>query len=65
MDGMTLLAAGLLTALVFCTVRTVLDFRDRRFAWAWAGLAVSALLLGASLAPIKTHAVKVDPPINR
>ena len=64
MISMLLVATGVLVALVFCIVRTILDFRARRFGWAWAGLAVSALLLCAMATPIKTHAVKADLPIN-
>jgi len=60
MNGFAVLATSLLVALLFCVIRTVLDFRARRFGWAWASLAVSALLLCASLTPIQTHAVKVD-----
>jgi|GEM_PF-2008810 len=66
MDGFVILAAGMLVAFVFCLVRTVLDFRARRFGWAYAGLAVSGLLLCALLTPIQTHAVKVAfPPAGR
>jgi hypothetical protein len=64
MIGSMVLATGVLVAFIFCAVRTVVDFRARRFGWAWSGVAVSALLLGGLVAPIQTHAVKVDLPIN-
>jgi len=64
MVGMIVLAAGVLVAFIFCAVRTIVDFRARRFGWAWSGVAVSALLLCGLVTPIQTHAVKVDLPIN-
>jgi len=61
---MIVLATGVLIAFIFCAVRTIVDFRARRFGWAWSGVAVSTLLLCGLVTPIQTHAVKVDLPIN-
>ena len=46
-------------AALYCLARAVMDFRERRFAWGAAGLLCAILLL---LAPVATHAVKVDLP---
>lgn len=53
------LAAGL-----YCFLRGVFDFRQRRFVWGALGL-LCALLLWTT--PIETHAVKFDllPPAGR
>ncbi len=65
MDATLLLGAASLVALIFCTVRTVLDFLAGRSGWAWGGVAICLLLVCALAAPIQTHAVKVDFPANR
>jgi len=57
---MQLLSGALVAGLLFCAVRTAIDLRDRRFAWAALSLVVSALLLAALVAPIETRAVKVE-----
>ena len=65
MYGSLLLGAGLIVALVFCTVRAVLDFLAGRLGSAWGGVAVCVLLICALAAPVQTHAVKIDLPVNR
>jgi hypothetical protein len=51
----------LFAAAVFCGVRAVLDFRQRRYWWAFAGLASSVVILAS---PIQTQAIKIDLPRN-
>ena len=51
----TLVATGV--AVLYCLGRAVVDFRQRRFGWAAAGLICAILLLSI---PIETHAVKYD-----
>jgi hypothetical protein len=63
--GTLLLGAALLVALIFCTVRAVLDFLAGRLGWAWGGVAVCVLIICALAAPVQTHAVKFDLPVNR
>ncbi|WP_010185751.1 hypothetical protein [Sphingomonas sp. PAMC 26605] len=64
MTGLVLQAIGVLVALVFCSVRVVIDVRAARFGWGVAGMIVCGLLVCAALAPIPTHAVKIDLPIR-
>jgi hypothetical protein len=64
MTGLVVQGAGLLAAFVFCLVRAVIDLRARRFFWGAASAAIAALLLWGLVAPIPTHAVKVDLPVN-
>jgi hypothetical protein len=47
-------------AIFYCVVRAIVDFRQRKYTWAVLGLGCAAVLL---LAPIQTHAVKVDLPV--
>jgi len=51
------IALGL--AALYCLVRVVVDFGQRRHAWGVAGILCVALLLSI---PIETHAVKLDLP---
>ena len=46
-------------AILFCIGRAVVDFGQRRYLWAAAGILCAALLLTI---PIETHAVKFDLP---
>jgi hypothetical protein len=46
-------------AAIYCIVRAIVDFRQRKYAWAALG-ALSALVF--ILTPVQTHAVKVDLP---
>lgn len=52
---------ALLAAAAYCAVRAVVDFRQRRYAWAALGIASAAVIL---LVPIPTHAVKVTLPVS-
>ncbi|MGN6817092.1 MAG: hypothetical protein ACTHJR_00295 [Sphingomonas sp.] len=60
MELAAVLAVTLPVALIFCIVRLIVDLRGRRAGWAVADLAVAGLLVWTALAPIQTHAVKVD-----
>ena len=53
---MMLWTLAALAAGMFCLVRAILDFRERRIAWGIAGLIAAGLIL---LTPIQTHAVVV------
>ena len=57
MTAFTLIATAL--ALLYCIGRAVVDFGQRRYRWAAAGIACAILLLTI---PIETHAVKYDLP---
>jgi hypothetical protein len=46
---------------IYCIVQAIRDFRAKQFAWAAAAALSAAVLLSI---PIKTHAVKIDLPIN-
>jgi hypothetical protein len=46
-------------AALYCLVRGLADFQQRRFAWGIAGLLCASTLL---LTPIPSQAVKVDVP---
>ena len=50
---------ALAAASLFCLVRAIIDFTQRRYRWAAAGLACAVLLMSV---PIETHAVKFDLP---
>lgn len=56
-------AFATLLAAVYCIIKAIIDLRARRYAWGILGLASAAVFL---LAPIQTHAVKMDlpPPAN-
>ena len=51
---------GLCLVALYCVVRVVLDIRQGRYLWAALGIAATAVIV---LAPIQTHAVKIDLPI--
>ena len=57
MTTFTLIATAL--AILYCIGRAVVDFGQRRYAWAAAGMFCAILLLTI---PIETHAVKYDLP---
>ncbi len=44
---------------IYCIARAVLDFRSKKYVWAFFGLACAGLIFTL---PIKTHAVKIDLP---
>ena len=48
-------------AAAYCVARAVVDLRQKHYAWAVFGLLAAGAILAA---PIPTHAVKVDIPIN-
>jgi hypothetical protein len=58
---MLLWSLAALAAILYCVARAILDFRQRKYAWAALGLGSAVVLL---LAPVTTHAVKVDLPIS-
>lgn len=49
------LAAG-----IYCVAKAVIDFRTGKYGWGVIGLLSAAVFL---VAPIQTHAVKVDLPM--
>lgn len=59
MMGMTWWMAAGMIATIYCIVRAAVDLRQKRYVWAAIGACCAALLL---LAPIETHAVKIDLP---
>lgn len=48
---------GMALAGVFCLVRSILDFREKRYVLATLGLIAGSIIL---LSPIPSHAVKID-----
>jgi len=48
-----------LAAAVYCIARAFVDFRQRKYIWGVLGIASAATFM---LAPIQTHAVKIDLP---
>ena len=57
---MQMLDFALLAILIYCVIQIVRDLRRRNYGMAALGLACIAAL---SLAPIQTHAVKIDLPM--
>jgi bacteriorhodopsin len=47
---------------IFCIVRGLFDLRARRYAWGAIGVVIGLVVV---CAPVQTHAVKVDLPVNR
>ncbi len=50
---------GMALAGVFCLVRSILDFREKRYVLGVLGLVSGGIIL---LTPIPTHAIKIDLP---
>ena len=55
----TLWIFAFLGAAIYCVVKAVIDLRAKRYVWGVIGLLCAGIIL---LAPIQTHAVKVDMP---
>lgn len=55
------LALILFAAALFCLVRSLFDFRARRYGWATAGLLAGLAALAAPI-PEVSHTVAIDPP---
>lgn len=63
---MTATPGALGVAGLYCLVRGIVDFRQRRYAWAVASLAGAAQCAAAFLfTPIPTHAMKMEFPPAR
>ena len=60
----TLISFFSLATMVYLIVRTVEDWRGRRFIWAAVGTVLVALGAVSVTVPITTHAVKIDLPRN-
>ena len=58
---MLLFSTAALAASLYCIVRAIVDFRQRKYAWAVLGFASAVIFL---LAPVQTHAIKVDLPVQ-
>jgi hypothetical protein len=52
---------ALIGAAIFCIARAIWDLKQRRYGWALAGFASGAALI---LAPIPSHAVKIELPLS-
>jgi hypothetical protein len=58
------LSAFSLSAIVYLIVRSVVDWRARNTRWAVAGTVIATLGVTAVIAPMQTHAIKIDIPRN-
>ena len=62
--ALLLLSFFSLAAVIYFFVRSVSDWRARRFGWAVTGTILAALGVVTMLTPMETHAVKIDLPRN-
>jgi len=59
-----LLSLFALAATIYLVVRSVVDWRARNVRWAVVGTLIATLGVVTMFVPVKTHAVKIDLPVN-
>ena len=59
-----LLSFFAVAATIYLVVRSVVDWRAGKIGWAVAGTIIAAMGAMTMFVPIKTHAVKINLPVN-